>query len=159
VIDRGHSTRPADDDDGSPAPPAEVVTTGSRRPTFFVLLTCGFMVCMCCLAGSLMTVWLGFARHHNLEAAGQAMDAPAGWDVDDSTVRPWGLHATLSGPPDPASLADWLTDLGEPTTEGTARNCLRDADGCTVAFDYHGFTASVTYRGGSERGTATVSLT
>lgn len=127
--------------------PAEVSTKG--RPTAFVLLTCGFLACMCCVGGVFAGGSVAWMRMSNLDAALDKVGAPSAWQTTESSATPWGAEATMTGPG--SSIGDWLTDLGVPVDDEETAECVDDPDGCNEELTVDGFDVVIHYgRDGAE---------
>ena len=114
------------------------------RSSFFMLLTCGFLACLCCVGSVFIGGSVAWARTANLEAAVGEIGAPEGWRTDDSSAMPWGGEAELSGPAEAEAVTDWLTDLNADVARGKVADCLTGRP-CTAEFTVDGFSAVVEY--------------
>lgn len=145
------AAEPAGDEAGAPAEAAEsggdepAKATAKGRPSVFILLTCGFLVCMCCVGVCFTGVTVGVTRTANLEAALRKVGEPAGWKTQDRTVRPWSASVTVSGADSAADVAVWLEGLGEDVSEAEARKCLGKDRGCDAETTVDGFPVAVHY--------------
>lgn len=157
MTERGNDGQDDDrrDDADEPAP---VSVGGGRRPVFFMVLTCGFLACMCCVGGVFAAGALGFNRMKNLDEARQSIGAPAGWTTDDTSATPWHAQAELSGPADSQALAEWFTGFEAAASTTEIDDCLKAAESCTVEFDFGAFPVAVGYRGEGKTATATLTI-
>ncbi|ADD40966.1 hypothetical protein [Stackebrandtia nassauensis] len=132
----------------------EVPTKG--RPTAFVLLTCGFLACMCCVGGVFAGGSLGWMRMSNLDDVVTGLGEPDGWSTTDASSTPWRAEASLTGPADAEAVARWLSEVGAETSETKASKCLATKKGCTVELKSGGFPVKVEYGPDGENAEATV---
>ncbi|MGH8877567.1 MAG: hypothetical protein ACRD0P_09530 [Stackebrandtia sp.] len=146
---------PADADDSEPVAEATEAAAEAEpvdedvtqlptkgRASFFVLLTCGFLACLCCVGGTVAASALGWYRSQNLKLALDEVGAPEGWKFEDSTVTPWYAEATLSGTDEPEPIVAWLDGLDEDFAKDELSNCA-SSEPQAFEFTVGGFATAV----------------
>lgn len=141
-------------DDDAADGPAEVARRGG--PGLFLLLTCGFLACLCCLGAVFVGGSVAWVRMGNLDDAIERLGVPHGWHKGEESSLPWGAEAELSGPAEAEPVRDWLELIGTPPSKKRVGSCLKSEKKCTVEGTYLGFPVSFEYGAGGEESAATV---
>ncbi len=118
---------------------------GSAHPKLFVLLTCGFVACLVCVAGVFGIGSLAFMRAQNLQTAVDDIGVPKGWHLTEQSTMPWGASAHATGPRDDAAVANWLTKLDIGSSGQAIVACLSSDEPCVQEFEHHGFDTVATF--------------
>lgn len=113
-------------------------------------LTCGFLVCMCCVVCVFGAGAIAVFRTNNLGEVLDTVGKPQGWTRTDSSQWPWGVTAELSGPPDSAAVYKWLDSAGDKSTHEQVAVCLDDSKGCHTNFSVDGHDVVVKYSAGDD---------
>lgn len=148
----------AEDDTGTDDFGDEVTEMAAKgRPSVFVLLTCGFLACMCCVGGGFTGGSLAWMRMVNMVAVLDDLGAPKGWkESSRGTPSPWSAEATVSGPADARAVTEWLADAGAKADEDVVGDCLSSRKLCTATLRTDGFPVTVKYGSGGEQAHATI---
>lgn len=147
---------PSRDEDTAAAGDSATEVASKGRTGFFLALTCGFLVCLCCLGTCFTGVSVGLTRMANLEAALEQVGEPDGWETRDQTLWPWSASAKLSGPAEAAVVSDWLAGLGVDSSADQEASCMAEAEPCAQTFEVEGFNVEVEYGSNGNEGYADV---
>lgn len=131
---------------------------GSAHPKLFVLLTCGFVACLVCVAGAFGIGGIAVMRTANLKTAIEDIGVPSGWHLIEQSTLPWGASTHATGPRDDAAFANWLAQLDIGSSGEAIAACLSSPEPCVQEFEHQGFDAVATFGADDDRAELTIEV-